>query len=54
MWGLALPALSEKLLRRAASEAQYSKVALFLYRLADDVEAEAREAELISPPPASE
>ena len=33
--------------RRAASEAQDSKVALFLYRLADEVEAEAREADLI-------
>jgi len=33
--------------RRAASEALDSKVALFLYRLADKVEAEAREADLI-------
>jgi hypothetical protein len=33
--------------RRAASEASDSKVALFLYRLADEVEAEAREADLI-------
>jgi hypothetical protein len=33
--------------RRAASEAQDSKVALFLYRFADEVEAEAREADLI-------
>jgi hypothetical protein len=33
--------------RRVASETQDSKVALFLYRLADEVEAEAREADLI-------
>jgi len=33
--------------RRAASEAQDSQVALFLDRLADEVEAEAREADLI-------
>src|SRR4051812_13416466 len=33
--------------RRAASEAQDTKLALFLYRLADEVEAEAREADLI-------
>jgi hypothetical protein len=33
--------------RRSASEAQDSKVALFLYRLADEIEAEAREADLI-------
>ena len=33
--------------RRTASEAQDSKLALFLYRLADEVEAEAREADLI-------
>jgi hypothetical protein len=33
--------------RRAASEAQDSKLALFLYRFADEVEAEAREADLI-------
>ena len=34
--------------RREASEVQDSKVALFLYRLADEVEAEAREADLIA------
>ena len=33
--------------RREASEAPDSKMALFLYRLADEVEAEAREADLI-------
>jgi hypothetical protein len=33
--------------RRTASEAQDSKLALFLYHLADEVEAEAREADLI-------
>ena len=33
--------------RRAASETPDSKLALFLYRSADEVEAEAREADLI-------
>jgi hypothetical protein len=33
--------------RRLASETQDATVALFLYRLADEVEAEAREADLI-------
>jgi hypothetical protein len=32
--------------RRAASETPDSKLALFLYRLADEVEAEAREADV--------
>jgi hypothetical protein len=34
--------------RCAASEAPDSKMALLLYRLADEVEAETREADLIS------
>lgn len=33
--------------RRLASETKDSAVALFLYRLADEVEAEAREADLL-------
>jgi hypothetical protein len=33
--------------RLAASEAPDSEIALFLYRLADEVEAEAREADMI-------
>ncbi|HEV7217863.1 MAG TPA: hypothetical protein VGN39_03230 [Terriglobales bacterium] len=33
--------------RRTASETPDSKLALFLYRLADEVEAETREADLI-------
>jgi hypothetical protein len=33
--------------RRLASETQDANVAIFLYRLADEVEAEAREADLI-------
>ena len=33
--------------RRAASETPDSKLALFLFRLADEVEAEAREADLV-------
>lgn len=33
--------------RRTASETPDSKLALFLFRLADEVEAEAREADLI-------
>jgi hypothetical protein len=33
--------------RRMASETRDSKMALFLYRLADEVEAEAREADLM-------
>jgi hypothetical protein len=33
--------------RRVASETPDSKLALFLYRFADEVEAEAREADLV-------
>ena len=33
--------------RRAAAEAPKTALALFLYRMADEVEAEAREADLI-------
>jgi hypothetical protein len=40
--------IQEKIIecRRTASEAPDPKMALFLYRLADEVEAEAREADL--------
>ena len=34
--------------RRVASEARDTKMSLFLFRLADEVEAEAREADLMN------